>query len=173
MRFIKRFIFVVLLLVIVFFIYRLINPTAAKALLFDLKTFSNDKIGTHFSLSGEVITSTGVELDLTGTVLDITGGLQELTGDEELLLNDMVLSDETFTETGASVPSSDIKETPCPAMSTVNSCPTGQEKYVTYSSSACGTYYACKKKPTTTTSSNGLSAQDKRDAANLLGGFGN
>jgi hypothetical protein len=51
MRFIKRFIFVILLLIIAFFIYRLISPKAAKELLFDLKSFSNDKIGTHFSLS--------------------------------------------------------------------------------------------------------------------------
>jgi hypothetical protein len=54
MRFVKRFIFVLILLLIAFFIYRLVNPTAAKELLFDLKTFSNDKIGTHFSLSGEI-----------------------------------------------------------------------------------------------------------------------
>jgi hypothetical protein len=58
MRFIKRLIFVVLLLVIAFFIYRLISPTAAKELLYDIKSFSNDKIGTHFSLSGEVLLET-------------------------------------------------------------------------------------------------------------------
>jgi plastocyanin len=34
-------------------------------------------------------------------------------------------------------------------MPTVNSCPTGQEKYVIYSSPACGQYYGCR--PTITT----------------------
>gem|GEM_PF-1736506 len=55
MKFIKRFIFVILLLLIAFFIYRLISPTAAKELLHDLKSFSNDKMGTHFTLSGEAV----------------------------------------------------------------------------------------------------------------------
>ena len=58
MRFIKRLIFVILLLLIAFFVYRLINPTAAKELLYDIKSFSNTTIGTHFSLSGEVLVET-------------------------------------------------------------------------------------------------------------------
>jgi hypothetical protein len=58
MRFIKRLIFIFILLLIAFFIYRLINPTAAKDLLYDLKSFSNTTIGTHFSLSGGTITAT-------------------------------------------------------------------------------------------------------------------
>jgi len=58
MRFIKRLIFVIILLVIAFFIYRLINPKAANALLHDMKSFSNQRIGTHFSLSGTIITIT-------------------------------------------------------------------------------------------------------------------
>jgi hypothetical protein len=58
MRFVKRFIFVVILLVLAFFIYRLISPKAANQLLLDIKTFSNDTIGTRFSLSGEVIVAT-------------------------------------------------------------------------------------------------------------------
>jgi len=52
MRFIKRLIFVVFLLVAAFFVYRVISPTAAKELLYDLKSFANDTIGTHFSLNG-------------------------------------------------------------------------------------------------------------------------
>lgn len=51
MRFIKRFIFVLILLVIAFFIYRRISPKAANNLLDDLKTLSNNTIGTNFSLS--------------------------------------------------------------------------------------------------------------------------
>ena len=58
MRFIKRLIFVVLLLVIAFFVYRLVNPTAAKELLYDIKSLSNNTIGTHFALSGEVLVET-------------------------------------------------------------------------------------------------------------------
>ena len=36
----------------------------------------------------------------------------------------------------------------CPMMATVDSCPSGQEKYETYSSPGCGIYYGCR---TTTT----------------------
>lgn len=51
MRFIKRLFFVTILLVIAFFFYRLINPAGAKALLYDIKSFFNTTIGTHFSLT--------------------------------------------------------------------------------------------------------------------------
>lgn len=72
MKFIKRLLFILFLLIVAFFVYRLINPTAAKELLYDLKSFSNDTIGTHFSLSGEVLETTGVVLDLTGTIVEST-----------------------------------------------------------------------------------------------------
>ncbi|MEI6118880.1 MAG: hypothetical protein WCP92_06780 [bacterium] len=36
-------------------------------------------------------------------------------------------------------------------MPTVNSCPTNQEKYVSYTSPECGTYYSCRIKTTTPT----------------------
>jgi len=39
----------------------------------------------------------------------------------------------------------------CPAMPTVNECPAGQEKVVTYSSPECGTYYGCRPTGSTTT----------------------
>lgn len=55
MRFIKRFIFVIILLLIAFFIYRLISPQGAKQLLYDLKLSSNSTIGTEFPLSGDVL----------------------------------------------------------------------------------------------------------------------
>lgn len=49
---------------------------------------------------------------------------------------------------GTSVPPSDggtLKTgTVCPAMPTVESCPAGQVRVVAFSSSECGTYYACK-----------------------------
>jgi hypothetical protein len=43
MKFIKRLIFVFILLLLAFFVYRLVNPSAAKDLLQDMKSFSNDK----------------------------------------------------------------------------------------------------------------------------------
>ena len=39
----------------------------------------------------------------------------------------------------------------CPAMPTVESCPAGQEKIVSFSSPECGTYYMCETKYTTGT----------------------
>ncbi|OGG80508.1 hypothetical protein A3A39_00300 [Candidatus Kaiserbacteria bacterium RIFCSPLOWO2_01_FULL_54_13] len=35
----------------------------------------------------------------------------------------------------------------CPAMPTVDSCPAGEDKVVTYSSPECGTYYMCRPRP--------------------------
>jgi len=195
MRFIKRLIFVIILLVVAFFIYRLINPTAAKELLYDLKTFSNDKIGTNFSLTTKALIVSWTTS--TDTIIELTWNLSGIS-DEELLLNDMdfiatgnwkvSLSWATSTWTTTKTPSSKVvvttsatpplpeapvvvpkttvvpkKITPCPAMPTVNSCPTGQEKYISYSSSACGTYYACRTKTVTTSSPKGLSSQDVRD----------
>ena len=37
---------------------------------------------------------------------------------------------------------------PCPALPTVDSCPAGYEKTVTYKSEECGVYYGCKAPPT-------------------------
>ena len=170
MRFIKKLIFIIILLLLAFFVYRLINPLAANALLHDLKSFSNTNIGTHFSLTGEVIENTWINLDVTGTILESTWALQELTGDEELLLNDTQLSWENVDE---NIQTWTVVSTPCPAMPTVNSCPTGEEKYISYTSSTCGTYYACRTKTTTSTSSHGLSHKDTQDAQTLLGNFGN
>lgn len=179
MRFIKRFFFIILLLLIAFFIYRLISPKAANALLFDLKTFSNDKIGTHFILSGEVLVTTWtlvdtwVIIDTTGVVLNDTWIFQENTGDE-LLLNDT----ENMQNTGTAlvVDTWTITQSPCPALPTVSSCPTGQEKYIVYSSSTCGVYYACKTKTVSakpSPSSHGLSTQDKNTTKTILQWFGN
>lgn len=92
MRFIKRIIFIVVLLLIAFFVYRLISPKSAQELLFDLTTFSNDTLGTHFSLSGETLTQTWESLLVTGVLLEETWALQEFTGDEELLLTDSEIS---------------------------------------------------------------------------------
>ena len=98
MRFIKRLIFVVFLLVVAFFVYRLVNPNAAKDLLNDLKSFSNTNIGTHFSLSDQTLVASGAVFTETGTAAGASG-LDEMTGDEALLLNDMDLPQESFEET--------------------------------------------------------------------------
>jgi len=58
MRFIKRLIFIIVLLLVAFFVYRLINPTAAKALLYDLATFSNTRLHTHFTLNNIPLVAT-------------------------------------------------------------------------------------------------------------------
>lgn len=100
MKFIKRIVFVLILLVIAFFIYRLISPKSAQWLLFDLKHFSNTTIGTHFSLSGESLVVTWTVLNLTGIVIENTWVLQEITGNDELLVSDILFSEEDmFAET--------------------------------------------------------------------------
>jgi len=96
MKFIKRLVFVLILLLVAFFIYRMISPAAAKNLLYDLKSFSNNTIGTHFSLSGTTLLVTWTVIDITGTILQDTWGLQEITGDDELLLRDITLSQENL-----------------------------------------------------------------------------
>ncbi|MFA6256372.1 MAG: hypothetical protein WC606_04265 [Candidatus Absconditabacterales bacterium] len=150
MRFIKRLVFVIILLLIAFFIYRLINPTAAKQLLFDIKTFSNDKIGTHFSLSGEILIASGVVLDETGIVLEETGALQELTGDEELLLNAAEFSGESLDTTNSTAGTNSKTQTTSSTTSTQTQTQT-----------------------TTSSSSKKLSDQENRDMKNLLENFGN
>jgi len=146
MRFIKRLIFIIILLLLAFFVYRLINPSAATALLRDLKSFSNTTIGTHFSLTYEVLEVTWTNLDITGTVIEVTWALQEFTGDEELLLNDTQLSWENELPLSTWTSSS--------------------------SDSVEGTITTTSPTPSSpTSSSNWLSSKDKRDAQNLLGNF--
>lgn len=147
MRFIKRLIFVIFLLVAAFFVYRLIKPTAAKELLYDLKSFANDKIGTHFYLSGEVEVITWTVLDETGIILEETWALQEITGDEELLLDDAVVTQEDFA---AETTTTTTTTAPNTTTTTTTTTP-----------------------KTTTTSSNGLSTQDMTDLKNLLKNFWN
>ncbi len=163
MRFVKRFIFVVILLVLAFFIYRLISPKAANQLLLDIKTFSNDTIGTRFSLSGEVIVATWQVLDASGTLPELTWSLVEITGDDELLLTDTELSQEPITTWYSDTWYSDTWWTQSTGSvsspSTVIVPPTSSLSPST--------------KPATPTSSNGLSTKDKRDANLILQGFGN
>jgi len=150
MRFIKRLIFVIFLLVIAFLVYRVIKPTAAKQLLHDLESFSNTTIGTHFSLTGITIVTSWTVLAVTGEVIENTWTLS--SGDDTLLLNDASLSQENFDTW--------IQETWTTSSTTTITPPTTPTKTTT-------------TKKTTTTSSNGLSTQDMRDLKNLLQNFGN
>lgn len=88
MRFIKRLIFIIILLLIAFFIYRLISPQSAKQFLYDLKLSSNTTIGTQFLLTGEILDSSGLSLDVAEVVVENTWILQDISDDEQLLLND-------------------------------------------------------------------------------------
>lgn len=98
MRFIKRLIVVIVLLLLAFFVYRLISPSSAKTLLYDLKSLANDKIWTHFSLETNEEILTGSVIDITGLVLDETWVLQEFTDEDELLLEDVPLEEEMFSD---------------------------------------------------------------------------
>lgn len=127
MRFIKKFIFILLLLLIAFFIYRLISPKAANQLLHDIKSFSNEKMGTHFSLTGaQNIVATWAVTDITWSIdepaiiISSSWWLQEITGDE-ILLNDTQDSQNTSiseTTTWSDVPSSVVSPTPPPPKTT-------------------------------------------------------
>jgi monoamine oxidase len=162
MRFIKRLIFILLLLVVAFFIYRLISPTWAQQLLSDLKTFSNDTIGTHFSVDSVSISTTWSVLDLTGVVttgvvitgMEQTWALQEIIGDEELMFESSLLQDNT---TGM------IASWTTVSWTTVVFVPEAETPTRTIPSTTT--------KPTT--SYKGLSSQDKRDMENILQGFWN
>ncbi len=104
MKFIKRFIFFVLVFLLAFFVYRLISPTSAKNFLNDIQSFANDTLGTHFSVhSGAVFT--GTTFDATWLFLENTWIIQPISGDEELLLNDVSLPSENFDVLTGSSPS--------------------------------------------------------------------
>lgn len=147
-----------ILLLIAFFVYRLINPSGAKSMLYDLKSFSNDKIGTHFALTGDVVELTWTLVNMTGDILEDTWTLQNSWDD--LFLEDSLLLEETSQEE----PVIDIQ--------------TGADEQVpttTATNTNTSTTNVAKPKPTTqpksTTSSNGLSNQDLRDLKNLLENF--
>lgn len=96
MTFIKRFIFICVLLVLAFFVYRLISPTSAKSFVTEIQSFLNATIGTNFSLddaswSLEYDTS---PLSLTGVLVD-TWLLLVDDWEDELLLDEVSL-DETL-----------------------------------------------------------------------------
>lgn len=157
MIFIKRFFFVLILLVIAFFVYRMIHPVWAASLLYDLKSFSNSTLGTDFVLFSDIQNTTGaifdetwIVLDVTGILFDDTGSLQEISGDE-LLLHDVDILDEPISDTQPFV-----TWTISPSIeSSVSSSTQLQSTKTT--------------KPVTTIK--WLSHQDIRDAQNLLENF--
>jgi hypothetical protein len=146
-----------ILLLIAFFVYRLINPSGAKSMLYDIKSFSNDKIGTHFALTGDVVELTWTLVDMTGDILEDTWTLQNSWDD--LFLEDSLLLEETSQED--------------PVIDTQ----TGTDEQVPTTTTNTSTTNVVKpSKPTTTqpkstTSSNELSNQDLRDLKNLLENF--
>jgi hypothetical protein len=132
--------------------------------LLDIKTFSNDTVGTHFSLSGEVAVVTWLVLDSSATLPEITWSLVEITGDEELLLTDTELSQEIISTWYSDtwwIESTGIVSSPSPVIIPPTPSPSPSTKPTT------------PTKTPTPSSSNGLSTQDKRDANLILQGFGN
>jgi hypothetical protein len=137
--------------------------------LLDIKTFSNDTVGTHFSLSGEVAVVTWLVLDSSATLPEITWSLVEITGDDELLLTDTELPQEPistwYSDTWYSdtwwIESTGIVSSPSPVIIPPTPSPSPSTKPTT------------PTKTPTPSSSNGLSTQDKRDANLILQGFGN
>lgn len=104
MKFVKRIIFIVILLLLSFFVYRLINPSAAKTLVQDVKTFSNDTLGTHFVVTTEleeivvetwtILQESWIVLQETDLILEDTSILQEFDDEDALLLvNDFIEED--------------------------------------------------------------------------------
>lgn len=155
MKFIKRLLFIVLLLLLAFFIYRLINPSAAKTLVQDVKTFSNDRFWTHFVVSTEIekiIVETWTILEETGIILQETGAfledivlLQEFDDEDALLLvDDSIEKDAVWND--LSVPESKNLSIPVTSVSSV-------------------------KKTSTSSSVNSLDTQEEYDLQNLLDNF--
>lgn len=56
--------------------------------MYDLKLSSNTTIGTQFLLTGEILDSSGLSLDVAEVVVENTWILQDISDDEQLLLND-------------------------------------------------------------------------------------
>ena len=138
-----------------FFIYRLINPSAAKTLVQDVKTFSNDRFWTHFVVSTEIekiIVETWTILEETGIILQETGAfledivlLQEFDDEDALLLvDDSIEKDAVWND--LSVPESKNLSIPVTSVSSV-------------------------KKTSTSSSVNSLDTQEEYDLQNLLDNF--
>ncbi len=163
MRFIKRFIFMVILLVIAFFAYRLINPSWATSLLYDLKSFANSSLWTNFSLTEDAQVATGDILIDTGFVIDNSWALEEVS-DEELLLGDVDLVDTTIDTVSIVDSWTDVPVTWTIASPTPSTTTTTPKTTVT-------TPKTTVTPKTTTTSNNWLSSKDIRDMKNLLENF--
>ena len=154
MKFIKRLLFILILLLAAFGVYRVVSPTAAKALLQDMKTFSNDKLGTDFVITTEteeILVETWTILEETGTLIEETDDLQELSDEDELLLGDDLVEEKFWDDTTTPV----VEETPEPSTPTTPSVPATTTTTTT---------------TTNTPSSNGgISKQDLIDFQTLFG----
>lgn len=126
----------------------------------DIKTFSNDTIGTHFSLNDQFVETTWTLLNMTGILLEDTWALQEITGDEDLLLNDMdLLEDTSNVVSPATWTTVTTSATPVVPSTTTTPKVTPTPKTTTT--------------PKKVSPAWGLSTQEKREMDQLLDGFGN
>lgn len=139
MKFVKRFVFIVIIVIVAFFVYRLISPTAAKSLLSDIKSFSNTTFWTHFALQQVNVVTTWSDSSVATGSVDITWELQEITGADVLFGEDDLI-------TGQHIPTS----------------PTWTVDVVTWTTSVSSVSTSTST-TASSSSSHGLSAQDYRD----------
>lgn len=154
MKFIKRLLFILLLLLAAFGVYRVVSPTAAKALLQDMKTFSDDRFGTDFVVtteSEEILIETWTILEETGTLIEDTDDLQELSDEDELLLGDDLVEESFWEDTTTPV----VEETSEPSTPTPPSVPVPTTTTTTTTSAP--------------SSNGGISKQDIIDLQTLFG----
>ncbi len=144
MKFVKRFVFIVIIVIVAFFVYRLISPTAAKSLLSDIKSFSNTTFWTHFALQQVNVVTTWSDNSIATGSVNITGELQEITGADALFVEDDIITGQQTPTTSTWIVEVDTWTTSVSSVSTSTS--------TTASSS----------------SSHGLSAQDYRDFKTLF-----
>lgn len=123
MRFIKRFIFLLVILGWAFLVYRLISPNAAKSLMYDIQSL----FVTHKepSLSGTLPASWDMIVPITGDVTPISWDLQELSREDELIVSDILQAqdtgDATWTVSSPSVTSSSTSSNTSSATSSSSS----------------------------------------------------
>lgn len=143
MKFVKRFVFIVIIVIVAFFVYRLISPTAAKSLLSDIKSFFNTTFWTHFALQQVNVVITWSDSSVATGSVDITWELQEITGTDVLFGEDDLI-------TGQHIPTSS----------------TWTVDVVTWTTSVSSV--STSTSTTASSSSHGLSAQDYRDFKTLF-----
>jgi hypothetical protein len=141
-----------------FFVYRLVNPSAAKDLLQDMKSFSNDKFWTDFVITTqleELTIETWTVLEETGVLVTNDSELQELNDEDELLLSDELI-EENFWANETTPIEEEVPQTP----PTTPSVPVATPPTTTTTTTTVTT------KPS---SNDGISKQDLIDFKTLFG----